>query len=167
MSQPYTIKSMAEAIEDKLITLFLAESALSEVKKFIIGEPEFIPQHYYPVAILFITGQTPLREASGIHNYQYQGFVAVETILPEDLSPDDLEPRKIRITSYTDMRQYLDKMTDIVEQNEALGDLTDADGEVTLQILSGLKDYFVNPRPDGFTNRGEFQFSLRTHKLEA
>jgi len=166
MPDIYTKDSMAEFIENYLVDKFLVDTDLKPLKTFFIGEPAYIPMSDFPLAIVFITGQVPQREESGQYNYEYTGFIAVETVLPEVISRDEGNQRKARIRSYTESRKYLDKLSDLVEINIGIGGLTDGDAEKGIFIHALDKEYYLKPRgQDGFTNRGQFNISIRTQKL--
>lgn len=159
-----TVTTMADILEDKIITLLSGSSALDEVAMFCRGEPQFIPQQYYPAIIIFVTTQDENPEETGVLNYQYGGVLAVETLLQEELVVTD---RIGRVDSYTFVRSYLDAVTDILEANRALGNVSDASGEQSLVIHRRQKNYFLNQRDDALTNRAELVFEIQTNKLES
>lgn len=156
---------MPQLIEKQLVTLFTNNEGLDDIKFFLVGEPENIPQHFFPVVMLRVLDRDPLEEATGLLHYLYQVQIAVETNIPDDLHPSADEPRRIDIHSHTSTSQYLSTLVSILENNRALGDLLDEDeNERVVNYVPGSKEYFIRARPDGFTNRGEYQFQYKTQK---
>lgn len=161
------VNNLASEIERKLVALFSANSGLSDIKQYLIGEPEFIPQHFFPVAIIFVLSQNPVFEESGIYLFDFEGVIAVETTIPERLAVDPTQSVQINVSSYTTIRNYLDTMTTIVLQNLDLDNIAHVASKSTVRaIIPGRKEYYINPRPDGFTNRGEFRFNVQTQQEE-
>ena len=154
---------MAGLIEDTLIDLFLADPRLDPVKVFIIGEPLQIAMHAFPIGIIFIQRQEPLREQTGVHNYNYVGYVAFETQIPLRF---EIKNRRYEVESYTEVRQYANYASDVIERNEDLSDLVHPDdGERVLRILTQPKEYFPVDYQYALTNRAQAAFSIRTLKL--
>ena len=158
---------MKYAIETKLQDLFIADSSLDEVKVFFIGEPYIIRNTDYPAVIIFIQDQVTTTPQTGVWIYNYTGYLAVETLIPDRYEPKD---RAATIDSFLTVRTILDAMTDLLqlEANLALDNLT-SDGETVrvLTLEANTKTYGFAERTNNILNRGEVPFVVETQKKRA
>lgn len=151
---------MKYAIETKIRNLFKADSNLDNVQLFFIGEPPFIQINDYPCIIIFIEGQTPFDEETGIWVYRYQGYIASETLLMDNYKPKD---READIDSLLTIRTILDNASKILEANLSLGNIVD-EGETARRIQTAEKIYGLANRADNVLNRGDFNFLVETQR---
>lgn len=151
---------MKYAIEDELRRLFKAESSLDNVQAFWIGEPVFIEIDDYPAVIIFAETRLVFQEESGIWVYRYLGYVAAETYIQDDY---EIEDREADVTSLLTVRAILDSVTDVMEDNQSLGNLLEGDEQVRA-IQVGDKIYGLQQRDENLFNRGSVDFEVETQK---
>ena len=154
---------MKNAIEQELQDLFIADSRLDEVKVFFIGEPPIIRDNDYPASVIFVEQQIPSDEETGIWVYTYSGYLAAETLI---IDRYEVKNRRSTMISFLTMRDILDSMTDIAEENLALGNIISGN-ETTRVIKIGLKTYGFKERSNNILNRGEVPFEVQTQKPRA
>lgn len=152
--------TMLDAIGAQMQTLFIADSDLDSIPVFILGEPIAIPAHLYPACIIFVLGQTPLYEETGLWVYRYDGYIAIEANIPDHWT---VTSRKATIPSYSTVSSLLDAATDNLESNQTLGGLVN--GTETVRVIgTGDKIYGLQQRGNTLSNRGEIPFNVETQK---
>lgn len=152
--------TMADAIETKFQDLFSADTALDPVKVFCRGEPLVVPDGDYPLVILFVIAQGRIAQETGLWIYQYDGYIAVETKVPDGYT---VHSRRVTIDSYTLIRDLLDAITTNLEANLSLDGLTN-ETETVRVIDVGNKSYGLQDRGNSLNNRGEVPISVQTQK---
>lgn len=152
--------TMADAIETKLQSLFSADISLDPVKVFCRGEPLVVPDGDYPLVILFVTAQGRIAQETGMWIYQYDGYIAVETQIPDSYTVIN---RRVTIDSYTNIRNLLDAITANLEAHQGLDGLTN-ETEAVRVIDVGNKTYGLQDRGNSLNNRGEIPISVQTQK---
>lgn len=153
--------TMADAIEDKLQDLFIADSNLDDIDAFIRGEPITIPTDIDPVGIIFLATQLLSDEETGVWVYRYVGYVAVETLVTEEWA---VTARKATVPSYPDMRNLLDALTNVLEVNISLDSISQGTESVRKITRIGDKVYGLRERETTIHNRGEVPFEIETAK---
>ena len=133
---------MKYAIEAELRRLFKAKAELDIIKVFSIGEPVFAPTMHYPIVIIFAERRLVFDEEMGIWVYRYTGYVAAETFIQDDY---EVEDREMDVTSQLTLRSILDSVTDVMEDNQSLGNLLEGDETVRV-IQVGDKTYALRKR---------------------
>lgn len=151
---------MKYAIETELRRLFKAKAELDIIKVFSIGEPIFAPLMHYPVVIIFAERRLVSDEEMGIWVYHYTGYVAAETFIQDDY---EVEDREMDVTSQLTLRSILDSVTDVMEDNQSLGNLLEGD-ETVRAIQVGDKTYALQKRDENHFNRGEVDFLVESQK---
>lgn len=152
--------TMADAIEAKLQDLFIADTDLDPVKVFCQGEPIVVPDGDYPLVILFVTAQGRIAQETGLWIYQYDGYIAVETQIPDSYT---VNSRKAQISSYAVIRNLLDAITANLETHQGLDDLLNGTEQARV-IDVGNKIYGLQNRGNSLNNRGEVPISVQTQK---
>lgn len=156
-----TINTMADSLENKMQDLFIADSGLDDIKALIRGEPITIPLQHHPAMIIFIERQEDAQLETGLFVYQYAGYIAIETQIPDSLS---VVARKATIESYPTVRNLLDAATDVLEANLSLGGISYGTETVRgITQISG-KVYGLQQRSNNINNRGEVAFAIETQK---
>ena len=151
---------MKYAIEVELRRLFKAESSLDNVQALFIGEPNFVQLHHFPMIIIFTEQRLVFDEETGIWVYRYLGYVAAETFIQDDYEVKD---REMDVTSLLTLRSILDSVTDVMEDNQSLGNLLEGNEKVR-EIQVGDKNYGRQKRDNNHFNRGEVNFIVESQK---
>ena len=169
-----TPNSMADAIENQIITLMIADTAnFATIKVFDTEERMVVPVGNMPLLIVSITGQEEVNELtgneddteSGIVKYTYEGYIAVEMrqVDRPRIGTDRVAKRGVK----GDIRNYLDAATDILELNRRLDSFVWTNSGVTETVRNfsrGAKSYLIEDRGDNLFNRGSFNIAIETHK---
>ena len=157
---------MADAIEDQIITLFKAVSALDEVT-FDTEERVFLPNGFYPVLIISIDEQDEIDELlgdtgpeSGLIKYLYSGHIAIETRM---VDTPHVKNRVVERGSKSTIRTLLNSATSTLELYPRLDNFVFS-AETVRAISRGIKTHGFIERGGNLFNRGEMPFSVETHK---
>ena len=160
--------SMADGLENQIITLLQANSVFDEIRVFDTEERAVVPNSHLPLMVISITGQEEVLQLqgeigpeSGIIKYTYTGYISCEIRVADkaNIGSDRVALRG----SKGSIRTYLDTASDVLEQYPRLSNYVFG-GETVRSLSRTQKDYFIQERNSNLFNRGLFGFQIETHK---
>lgn len=158
---------MADQIEDQIITLLKLDSALDDVT-FDREERAVIPNGYYPLLIVSVDQEEEVTQniptdapETGLIKFLYTGHIAAETRSVDQLTKKD---RILERGSKSTIRTLLDTCSNVFETYPRLNSLVYS-GEIVRYVERvGPKTHGFLDRQNNLVNRGDFQFTVVTHK---
>lgn len=159
---------MKREIENKMIDLMKAETALADVVAFMRGTAGELPASYFPHVAILIQGEDPGGRLTG--NFKRGtliGEIAVHVLLQD---VPIIVDREVTMPSYEATQDLADPIVDMFndEDNNTLGNLTGSDGRKSwavtgFQLITPIVYGFAvwgQQRPDLFTNYARISFSV-------
>ena len=164
-----------EAIEQKIIDLMLAESALDGLRVIFRGLPYAVAQEHYPFAEVLIESERTESVMTGnLHRRVYDGVITINVRGQDAIQ---VANRTATVESYRTVQTLVDAIIDLFKRpaNLTLADLTFSNGAVLGFQIGTQAEYGISiryrsgsvraqARANAYDNMGSVTFSCITQE---